>query len=86
MPEAYPPADPTHLHPMILTTEELIELTDRRQAAAQIRWLRDRGWKFEVGGNGRPKVLRAEAERRMLSGSVAGGKMRTKELNLAKVA
>lgn len=69
---------------MLLTRDEIADLTERRQAAAQIRWLRDRGWKFEIGGNGRPKVLRAEVEKRMLSG--AGGRGRAKELNLAKVA
>ena len=53
---------------MLLSPEELLELTDYRRAADQIRWLTDHGWKFEVGATGRPKVLRAEAERRMLSG------------------
>jgi hypothetical protein len=53
---------------MFLSPDELLELTDYRRAADQIRWLTDHGWKFEVGATGRPKVLRAEAERRMLSG------------------
>lgn len=66
---------------MFLTAEELAELTERSQAAAQIRWLVSRGWRHEVGANGRPKVLRAEAERHLL-----GSKARTRELNLSKVA
>lgn len=36
---------------LILTSEELIELTDRLQPAAQIRWLKERGWLYEIGGN-----------------------------------
>lgn len=66
---------------LVLAREELQDLTGYRQAAAQMRWLTDRGWRFEIGGDGRPKVARAEYERRML-----GSKARTKELNLAKVA
>ncbi len=66
---------------LFLSRDELQELTGYRQAAAQMRWLTDRGWRFEVGGDGRPKVARAEQERRML-----GSRTRTKELNLAKVA
>jgi hypothetical protein len=66
---------------LFLSRDELQELTGYRQFAAQIRWLASRGFRHEVGADGRPKVLRAEADRHML-----GGKARTKELNLAKVA
>lgn len=66
---------------LLLTRDELCELTGYVQTASQFRWLTDRGWRHEVGGDGRPKVARAEYERRML-----GSKPRTKELNLAKVA
>lgn len=34
---------------LILTHTELIALTDRSQPAAQIRWLKERDWIFEVG-------------------------------------
>jgi len=54
---------------VLLTQAELAEITDLIQPAAQIRWLTDHGWKFEIGASGRPKVLRAEAERKMLSGT-----------------
>lgn len=70
---------------MFLTPAELKELTDLEQHAAQIRWLTDRGWKFEIGASGRPKVLRAEAERHMLSGHAGGGR-RPRELNLRPAA
>lgn len=52
---------------MFLTPEQLHDLTDRRGAAAQTRWLTERGFKFVLGASGRPKVLMAEVQRRMLS-------------------
>lgn len=66
----------------ILSRGELLELTDRRQAAAQIRWLQNRGYKYEIGASGHPKVLRAERDRHMLS---APGRQK-RELNLKAVA
>ncbi len=43
---------------LTLSHDELVELTDRTQPMAQIRWLKDRAWLYEVGRNGRPKVAR----------------------------
>ena len=62
---------------MFMTHDQLRDLTDLQASAAQIRWLTKHGFKFEVGASGRPKVLVAEVERQMLSGS-----RRTRELNL----
>jgi hypothetical protein len=53
---------------MFLTREELFELTERKQAAAQRRWLTLMGYRFEVGPSGRPKVLQ-EAVTERLSGT-----------------
>ena len=50
---------------MILTPDELVDLTDRPHPKRQIEWLTRRGWVFEVGASGRPKVSRAYAEQRM---------------------
>ena len=50
---------------MFLTTQELVELTDYKHPAKQIRWLREHGYRFEIGASGRPKVLRSEIERRL---------------------
>lgn len=50
---------------MLLTPQELEDLTGRSRPANQIKWLRERGWVFEVGGDRRPKVLRAYAERQL---------------------
>jgi hypothetical protein len=47
-----------------LTPAQLLELTDRRYAKHQIRWLRENNYVFEIGGTGKPKVLRAYAEQR----------------------
>lgn len=36
---------------LILTHDELRELTDRSQPAAQIRWLKECNWIYEIGRN-----------------------------------
>ena len=53
---------------LFLTREELEELTGRKRASAQIRWLREHGYPVEESAAGRPVVLRAEVERRLSSG------------------
>jgi hypothetical protein len=68
---------------MFLTREELLELTDYRQSAAQRRWLIQRGWRFEIGRDGHPKVLRNEVEGRMQS---KPARARAGALSLGKVA
>lgn len=62
---------------MFLSRDQLKELTDLTQPGAQIRWLTNKGFKFELGASGRPKVLIAEVEKHMLTGA-----RRVKELNL----
>lgn len=52
----------------LLTHDELRELTDCARRADQIEWLRKRGWVFDIGETGRPKVDRAEYERHMIGG------------------
>jgi len=44
---------------MFLTRDELTELTGYKKRPGQIRWLAERGYKFEIGRDGRPRVLRA---------------------------
>lgn len=67
---------------IFVTPEQLAEITDLVQHAAQIRWLTARGWKFEVSSTGRPRVLVAEMERHML-----GAKQKQpRRLNLAAIA
>lgn len=69
---------------MLLSKTELEELTDRKRAKEQIAWLVKRGYRFEIGGAGRVKVLRAEVERHMLSGPGSASRIR-REINLAAV-
>lgn len=44
---------------IFLTKDELCELTDFKIAKAQIRWLKNRSYPFEIGASGKPKVLRS---------------------------
>lgn len=50
---------------LILTPEEVEGLTDFKQPKRQIEYLAQRGWKFEVGASGRPKIARSYYEERM---------------------
>jgi len=43
---------------MFLCDLELEELTGYKLHRRQARWLRDRGWPFEIAAGGRPSVLR----------------------------
>jgi len=53
---------------MFLTATELQELTGYKRAADQRRWLKTRGWGFEVRADGSNCVLIEEAKNRMLTG------------------
>lgn len=46
------------MHTMLLSAEEVTELTDYCYPSKQITWLREHGYTHEVGGDGRPKLLR----------------------------
>lgn len=59
---------------MFLSQLELFCLTDYKRPSDQIRWLRERGYRFEIGASGRPKVLRLSVEQRLEN----HGKPRTK--------
>lgn len=67
---------------LCLSPEELLELTEFKRSADQIRWLRERDWAYEVGASGRPKVARAEYERHMIGGQTAD-RRRRRQMNLA---
>lgn len=57
----------------ILSPDEIKALTGYTQPAKQMRWLKDNGYPFELGGDGRPKVL----EQLVLS-RLGGTQQRTK--------
>ena len=44
---------------MLLTPEEVADLTGYRKPSAQIHWLEAQQIPYLVGGDGRPKVLRS---------------------------
>ncbi len=53
---------------MLLTDQEVKDLTGAKQKAAQIGWLRSHGWRFTVNSIGRAKVAVAEFNRHMVGG------------------
>ena len=44
---------------MFLTPDEVAELTGYQQQSRQVRWLRDRRYPFDLGADGKPRVLRS---------------------------
>jgi hypothetical protein len=54
---------------VFLTEEEVRSLTGYVRPSAQVRWLRDHGWRFNVNALGKPVVALAEFNRRMVTGS-----------------
>ena len=53
---------------MFLTADELEALTGYSQKPKQVRWLADRRYPFDIGADGRPRVLRSYVERRLGEG------------------
>lgn len=53
---------------MLMTDEELQDLTGYKSAKSQIEWLRTRGWIFELNRIGRPRVDREYYRSRMGNG------------------
>jgi hypothetical protein len=53
---------------MFLAEIDVQSLTGYRRPSAQIRWLRDNGWRFIVNALGKPVVALAEFNRRMVGG------------------
>lgn len=50
-----------------LTPDELVTLTGYVRPSAQLRYLREHRWRFEVNASGHPRVARAYFERRMVA-------------------
>lgn len=64
---------------MFLTEEDLATLTGRARAKEQIEWLRQRRYPFEIGADGKPKVLRSFVNAKLGGGAVtpdSGPKLR----------
>jgi hypothetical protein len=43
---------------LLLTQDELVELTGYKVPKFQVQWLKERGWRFELNRLGRPRVDR----------------------------
>lgn len=54
---------------MFLTHAEIERLTGKKRHKAQIRWLRENGYKLEINGLGEPIVTIAEANRKLIGGT-----------------
>lgn len=50
---------------MILTEEQVAQLTGRKRPSSQQRWLKENGIKFLEGADGRPRVLVSHLEQVM---------------------
>ncbi|MBA3563099.1 MAG: DUF4224 domain-containing protein [Gammaproteobacteria bacterium] len=48
-----------------LSRHELVELTGASKRPVQIRWLAERGYRFEIGADGNPKVLSSAVQSRL---------------------
>ena len=68
---------------IVLTTEELMEVTGYRQAARQIKWLKKNKFTFRLARAGRPVVDRSHYLSRM---SCELPKKRNSEPNWAAIA
>lgn len=51
---------------MILPASVIQQLTGYSRASAQVRWLKDHGWRFTVNGLGDPVVAEAEFNRHLV--------------------
>ena len=54
---------------MYLSKEEVERLTGKKRYSAQIRWLKDHGYKFAVNGLNMPVVAVAESNRKLVGGA-----------------
>jgi hypothetical protein len=54
---------------MFLSDEDICRLTGRKRHSAQIRWLRDHGYRFDVNGLKQPIVTAAEVARKLVGGT-----------------
>jgi hypothetical protein len=59
---------------MFLDSDDLYALTGYKHKSAQVRWLKDHGFRFDITCTGRPAVTAAQVEQRQVIGSDAGPK------------
>ena len=66
---------------MLLTHIQIVEITDYKRPADQIKWLRREGWHFVVGASGRPKVSVEEFQQHMVGKQIKRSTPRLELLN-----
>lgn len=71
---------------MLLTPQELTDLTGYQKPSAQMRWLTVQAIPFLVGGDGRPKVLRDVLTARLSTSPTSAVKKREPQLRLSAAA
>lgn len=52
-----------HHPPLFLVDSEIEALTGYKLSAHQTKWLRAKGWRFELNGNRKPIIARKYAEK-----------------------
>ena len=50
---------------MFLSQEQIVELTGLNRPSSQARWLRSRGWRFDVRADGKLVVHELEAQKHL---------------------
>jgi hypothetical protein len=68
---------------MFLAEKDVESLTGYRRPSAQLRWLREHGWRFAVNALGKPAIAIAEFNRRMVGGQTST--MRHQEPNWSAI-
>lgn len=67
--------------PLLLTPDELEQITGRVKPAKQVEWLLKKHWQFEVNARGAPVVARTYAEARLSGISTAPQATRARRPN-----
>lgn len=71
--------------PLLLTIEEVQQITGLKLRGRQIEWLRTRHWQFEVNARGVPIIARSYAESRLGGATASPQSTRTRRPNFDAV-
>lgn len=71
--------------PLLLTIEEVQQITGLKLRGRQIEWLRTRHWQFEVNARGVPIIARSYAESRLSGVTTSPQPTRTRRPNFDAV-
>jgi len=66
---------------LLLTVDEVQQITGLKLRGRQIEWLRTRHWQFEVNARGVPIIARSYAESRLSGATASPQSMRTRRPN-----